>query len=242
MKRLTDRVVLITGAASGIGKAVAQRCLDEGAFVMGFSFEDHCDIVDPHFGYVSGNVASVLDCQKSVQSAVERFGKLDGLVHCAGITREGNLETTPFEVFKETIETNVVGTFAMCQAAIPELKKQPSTIVNISSNMAIKPIPGRVAYNPSKAAVNMMTECIAIDYAPIVRANTVMPGIIDTPMIQRRLATVSDPQALLKQYAALYPMQRIGQVDDIVNAVIFLSCDESSWITGIHLPVCGGDR
>ncbi len=242
MERLSNRVMLVSGAASGIGKAVALACLKEGASVVGFSMEEESGITNPHFVYCSGNVSSPSDCKKAVETAVRWFGKLDGLVHCAGITREGDLESMSLDMFKSVIDTNLVGTFVLCQAAIGELKKQPSTIVNISSNMAVKPIPQRVAYNPSKAAVNMLTECIAVDYAPMVRANTVMPGIIDTPMIQQRLAVSEDPSALRQAYADLYPLKRIGTADDIVKAVLYLSSEDSAWVTGIHLPVCGGDR
>ena len=242
MPSLNDRVFLVSGAASGMGKAIVERFLSEGAKVVGFSLETRCDVTHPSFVYVSGDVTNLQDCMKVVETTVEKFGKLNGLVNSAGITREGTLETMSLDTFRQTFEINVYGTFAMCKASIGELKKQPSTIVNISSNMAVKAIPERVSYNASKAAVNMMTECIALDYAPRVRANTVMPGIVDTPMIQKRIRESEDPQKLLDLYAGFYPMKRIGTVEDIVEAVLFLSCEASAWITGIHLPVCGGDK
>ena len=86
----------------------------------------------------------------------------------------------------------------------------------------------------------MLSECIALEYAPMIRCNAVLPGIIDTPMIQSRLQSSTDAHKLLEEYQALYPMKRIGTTEDIVNSVLYLSSDQSAWVTGIMLPVCGG--
>lgn len=242
MGKLINRVFIITGTASGMGKSISEHFLIEGAKVFGVSLESSCSIEHENFRYYSADITDLDSCDNIVNQAKKLFGKVDGLVNCAGITQEGNLETMSYDIFKKTFNVNVFGMFSMCKAAIIELKKQPSTILNISSNMAVKAIPDRVSYNASKAAVNMMTECIALDYAPTVRANTIMPGIVNTPMISKRLKEASDPSQLLKIYSNIYPLKRIGEVDDIVKAALFLSCDDSAWITGINLPVCGGDN
>jgi NAD(P)-dependent dehydrogenase (short-subunit alcohol dehydrogenase family) len=242
MSQLENRVTVVTGAGSGMGKAIVDEFLSEGAKVIGFSLEDSMNLVNDNFTYVSGDIRSLSDCEKTIEVAVKKYGKIDSLVHCAGITREGTLETTSVDEFKLTMDINVLGTFNINKAAIKFLKLQPSTIVNISSNMAVKALNERIAYNPSKAAVNMLTECIAKDYAPNVRANTIMPGIVDTPMIEKRFNEAENPEELKKLYSSFYLLDRIGSVEDIVKAALFLTTDESSWMTGGHLPICGGDQ
>lgn len=238
--KMDGRVAIVTGAASGMGKAISKKLLKEGSKVIGFSLEETCNINDPNFIYYSGNVCILEDCKKVVEKAIKTFGKIDCLVNSAGITREGTLETTTLDTFKLTFEINVFGVFNMCKATIKELKKHTSTIVNISSDMSKQPLKERISYNPSKAAVNMLTECIALDYAPNIRANTIMPGVVHTPMIEKRLHEADNPEDLLNFYKSIYPLERIGTVDDITNAVLFLSTKESSWMTGGHLPICGG--
>lgn len=240
--KMKDRVAIVTGVSSGMGEAVAKAFLDEGAKVVGVARRENCSINHHNFEYVRGDISTFEDCKKVVEVTVEKFGKVDSLVNSAGISIQGTLETLEVDTFKQVYETNVQGTFNICKAAISELKKQPSTIVNISSNMGIKPLKNYSAYNPSKAAVNMLTECIALDYAPMVRANTVLPGLVDTPMIKERFDEAEDRDALMNFYNSLYPLARIGNVDDIVKSVLFLSTDESSWITGAHIPCCGGDQ
>lgn len=237
---LNGRVALVTGAASGMGEAVAKRFLELGAKVVGFSLEKDCGIQDENFVYVQGDISKFEDCCKASEMAVSTFGKLDALVNCAGIVHEGSLETTSVDRFEKVMKINAFGTFNICKSAIPYLKQNKSTIVTISSDMGAKPLEERIAYNPSKAAVIMLTKCISLEYAPMVRCNTILPGIIDTPMIQKRLAECDDPKALMDVYNSLYAMKTIGCTDNIVDGVVFLSTDASSWITGIELPICGG--
>lgn len=237
---MENRVALISGAASGMGEAVSKKFLELGCKVVGFSLEEKPTIEHENFVYIQGDITEFEDCKKAAEFAYEKFGKIDSLVHCAGIVNEGDLESTDVSVFERVMKINAFGTFNICKAAIPYLKKQKSTIVNISSDMSVKPLPERIAYNPSKAAVNMLTKCIAVEQAPMVRCNAVLPGIIYTPMIQKRLDSCADPEQLLSEYRSLYPMERIGTTDDIVNGVVFLSTEQSDWITGIELPICGG--
>lgn len=237
---MKDRVALVTGAASGMGEAVVKKFIDLGAKVVGFSLEKESNFRHENYVYISGDITKFEDCENVVKIAIERFNKLDALVNCAGVVSEGSLEETSVEKFEWIFKINTFGSFNICKAAIPYLKLQKSTIVNISSDMSIKPLAERIAYNPSKAAVNMLSKCIAVEYAPMVRCNSLLPGVIHTPMIQNRLDNCDDPESLLNFYTNLYPMQRIGNVDDIANGVLFLSTEQSGWITGIDLPVCGG--
>lgn len=237
---MKEKIIIVTGAASGMGEAVVKEFIKQGAQVIGFSLEKECKIEHENFLYVSGDVSKFEDCKHVVNLAIQKHGKINGLVNCAGIVREGSLETTSFEDFDLVFKINTYGTFNMCKAAIEYLKNENSIIVNISSDMSKQPLKDRVAYNASKAAVNMLTKCIALDYAPNVRCNAILPGIINTPMIQKRLDECENPEELLAIYKNLYPLERIGEVDDIVDGVMFLFSDHSKWITGIELPICGG--
>ncbi|MEG0087014.1 MAG: SDR family oxidoreductase, partial [Niameybacter sp.] len=125
--------------------------------------------------------------------------------------------------------------------AIGELKKhKESAIVNIGSDLGVRPIPERIGYCPSKAAVMMLTKCIAMEYAPQVRANCLLPGLVETPMIRERFEQAEDPAALRTEFANLYPMKRMGTLEDMASTALFLMSGESSFITGEVVGVCGG--
>ncbi|MGL4343860.1 MAG: SDR family NAD(P)-dependent oxidoreductase [Cellulosilyticaceae bacterium] len=239
--RLQDKVVVITGASSGIGEGMAKKFLEEGAKVVGCGIEEGLNFEHPNAIYVKANLTDYAATEKVVAAGVEAFGKIDGVVNCAGITLIGSLETSSVEDFKKQLDINVTGVFNMCKAAIGELKKQPgAAIVNIGSDLGVRPIPERVGYCPSKAAVIMLTKCIAMEYAPQVRANCLLPGLVETPMIRDRFENAEDPEALRAEFANLYPLKRMGTLDDMANTAMFLLSEESSFITGEVLGVCGG--
>lgn len=239
--RLKDKVAIITGASSGIGEGVAKRFIKEGAKVVGCGIEPSLGFEDPNAIYVQANLSEYEVSAKVVEAAVKAFGKVDIVVNCAGITEVGSLETTTSEEFQRQFSVNVNGVFHMCKAAIGELKKQTgAAIVNIGSDLGVRPIPERIAYCPSKAAVIMLTKCIAMEYAPFVRANCVHPGLVETPMIQGRIESSEDPDAFRASMADIYPLKRMGTIDDMANAVVYLASNESSFVTGESIGVCGG--
>lgn len=239
--RLKDKVVIITGASSGIGEGIAKRFIEEGAKVVGCGIEEKLNFEHEHAIYVKANLTNFEDAQKVVIEGVKAFGKIDSVINCAGITLIGTLETSSVEDFRKQFDVNVTGVFNMCKAAIGELKKQKgASIVNIGSDLGVRPIPERIAYCPSKAAVIMLTKCIATEYAPYVRANCLLPGLVETPMIQFRFEEAEDPEALRAAYSNIYPMKRMGTLDDMANTAVFLASEESSFITGESLGVCGG--
>lgn len=241
--RLKGKTAIITGASSGIGEGIAEAFLREGACVVGCGIEAEAKILHEDFSYVQCDLRDYSQVEKVVAKAKELFGKLEILVNCAGVTATGNLETTTSEQFNFQYQINTLGTFNMCKAAIGCLKKEKSaSIINVASELGVKAIPDRVAYNPSKAAVVMMTKCIAIDYAPNVRANTILPGLVETPMIENRFKEADNPDELRELYKSFYRLNRLGTVTDMANAAIFLASDESSFITGDDIAVCGGGQ
>lgn len=239
--RFEDKVVIVTGASSGIGEGVAQKFLDEGARVVGCGIEPEMQIKSSKAIYVQANLTDSSQAQHVVEEAVKAFGKVDKLVCCAGVTFVGSLETTDYETFMREISINMGGVFNMCKAAVPELKKQEgSTIVNVGSDLGVHPIPERIGYCPSKAGVIMLTKCIALELAPSIRVNAILPGLVRTPMIEQRFTEAEDPAALEEAYAGMYPLHKMGKISDMANAIAFLSSDESGFITGEIMHVCGG--
>lgn len=239
--KFENNVVIITGASSGIGEGVAKHFLAEGAKVVGCGIEPKMNIEDSNAIYVQADLGKPQDAENVVAEAVKAFGKVNKLVCCAGVTFIGSLESTSHESFMRELNINLGGVFNMCKAAIVELKKQKdSTIVTVGSDLGVHPIPERIGYCPSKAGVIMLTKCIALEYAPDIRVNCILPGLVRTPMIEARFQEAEDPKALEEMYASMYPLHKMGTVADMANAISFLSSNESSFITGEIMHVCGG--
>lgn len=241
--RLKDKIAFVTGASSGIGLGIAKRFLDEGAIVIGCGIEKLCNINHKFFSYHVCDITKYNQVNEIMENALSKYDKLDILVNSAGVTAEGNLENTTSDQFQFQFAVNTLGTFNTCKSAIDYLKKSPSaSIINIASELGVKPIRDRVAYNPSKAAVVMLTKCIAVDYAPFIRANTILPGLVETPMIQERFLSAENPDELRKLYESFYLLKRLGTVKDMADAAVFLASEESAFITGDDISVCGGGQ
>lgn len=240
--KFEGKVAVVTGASSGIGEGVAKRFLTEGAKVIGCGIEETAKIKHDNMIYVQGDLTQYDAAINVIEEGVRAFGQVDILVNCAGVTLTGTLEETTSENFTKQFDINVVGVFNMCKAAIGELKKQKgASIVNIGSRLGVKPIPARVSYCPSKAAVAMLTKCIAMEYAPDIRANCIHPGLIETPMIKDRIEGLGDPDKARADMANMYLLKRMGTIEDVTNAVVYLASEESSFITGEGIGLCGGD-
>ena len=234
--KFENKVVIVTGASSGIGEGVAKMFLEEGARLVGCGIEPAMKIESEKAIYVQADLTDPAQAQNVVDKAVEAFGQVDKLVCCAGVTFIGSLENTEYNTFMREISINLGGVFNMCKAAVKELVKSEDP-----SDLGVRPIPERIGYCPSKAGVIMLTKCIALEYAPKVRVNCVLPGLVRTPMTEQRFLDAEDPAALEEAYASLYPLHKMGKVADMANAVRFLSCSEDSgFITGEIMNVCGG--
>jgi NAD(P)-dependent dehydrogenase (short-subunit alcohol dehydrogenase family) len=243
----TPRCALVTGATSGIGQAVAERLLRDGwrVAVSGRDAARLAELVAQAPGRCVALAADLErdeDVQGLVGRAVEALGGLDGLVHAAGILVSGSTEATPLAVFDRTMQLNVRAAFILGQQAIPHLVKRPgASIVHISSVGGLRPFPGIAAYCTSKAALDHLTRCMAIELAPQgVRVNAVNPGVVVTELHKRGGMDDAAYAAFLERGKTTHPLGRVGQPAEIADLVAFLMSEQAGWITGETIAIDGG--
>ena len=244
--RFDGRVVLITGAASGIGAATARRFASEGArLALGDVDEEKLSGVAKELGGSDGDVshqrvdvADRAQVESVTAAALERFGRLDVVFNNAGIGAYGRLPELDPEVWHRTIDVDLHGVFYGCRAAIPHLRRAGGgSIINTASISGLGGDSGLAAYNAAKGALVNFTRALAIDHAREgIRVNAVCPGPIDTPLAAGILA---NPE-LADEYARRVPMGRVGKAEEIAGVVAFLASDDASYMTGAMVVVDGG--
>lgn len=245
MKLLEDKVVLITGASRGIGKAIAEKCVAEGAKVAFtyLSSEEKANALTAELskdgGVVKGfksNAANFDAAQTLVDDVVKEFGTIDVLVNNAGITRDNLLMRMTEEMWDEVINTNLKSAFNLTKAVQrPMLKARKGSIINMSSVVGISGNAGQANYAASKAGMIGFTKSVAQEIGSrSIRCNAIAPGFIETEMTE-----VLDPK-VVEQWRSAIPLKRGGSPEDVANAVVFLGSDMSTYITGQTINVCGG--
>lgn len=241
------KVALITGASSGIGAAAAFRLAKQGASVAlsGRNVTNLTELANKldsqkHL-VVAGDVTNPTDTANIVKQTVEHFGKLDVLVNSAGIIETGTIETTSLEQYDRVMNTNVRSIYNLTMLAVPHLIKTNGCIVNVSSVNGIRSFPGVLAYNLSKAAVDQLTRCVALELAAKnVRCNCVNPGVTVTNLHKRGGMDAETYAKFLEHSKTTHAMGRAGDADEVAAAIEFLASDAASFITGASLPVDGG--
>jgi NAD(P)-dependent dehydrogenase (short-subunit alcohol dehydrogenase family) len=248
--RLAERVALITGAASGIGRATAERFVAEGARIA--AADVNGDALQAEFSgqdgavMVVGDVSAPADAARMAAATVEAFGTIDILVNCAGIARYTNFLELPLDEWQLVQDVNSTGTFLIAQAVARHMVAPPPAdhsraIVNIASVEAHVVLASsghpQVHYNASKGAVHMITRALAIELAPHgIRVNSICPGLTETPLAAYALATPERRASVERQV----PLGRVAQPREIAAAALFLASDDASYITGEALVVDGG--
>lgn len=242
--QLKDKVAIITGGASGIGKATTEKFVKEGAKVVIADFADQGESVAESFrktGYevlfVKTDVTKEEDVKHVIAEAVAKFGKLDIMFANAGIAADDNIDKLSYEKWQRTIDINLNGVFLSNKYAIEQMRKQGTggSIVNAGSIHSLAGKPGVTAYASAKGGVKLLTQTLGATYAKEgIRVNAVGPGYIDTPLIEA--AQGKYRQALVD----LHPMGRLGKPEEVANAVAFLASDDASFISGTILVVDGG--
>ena len=244
--RLKGKSALISGGARGIGAAIARRFLSEGASVVigdilieeGQALAEELSRAGSDITFTSLDVTSEPSWADAVALTIDRYGKLDILVNNAGITIRDFIENETPESWDRIMEINAKGVFLGTKAVLPEMKRHGNgAIVNMSSSYGNIASPNSAIYGASKAAVRLFTKSTAIQNATLgVRANSVHPGPVNAPLIQEFLPF---PEKM-RQLESMVPMGRLGQPDEVANAVLFLASDESSFMTGSELVIDGG--
>ncbi|MBJ6135248.1 SDR family oxidoreductase [Ochrobactrum sp. Q0168] len=241
--RLDQRSIVIVGAGSGIGKATAECFASEGAklAILDWSLETASEVAKSCGGTaIQVDVASASSVTTAFEKAAKFLGKIDGLVITAGVFDTARFLDTPPDIWQRTLAVNLTGTFNVCQTAIPYLEKlERSTIVTLGSGVALVPSgPGTAAYAASKGGVISLTRSLAAEFAPKIRVNCVCPGMVDTPMTE---TVIRDANGQIKSTViGNYALQRFATPKEIASSILFLTSDESSYVTGITLAVDGG--
>jgi len=243
------KTVIVTGATSGIGRASAQAFALDGASVVLVGRQE--SVLTEVAGAVRSAGGQAATCaldltaddapKKIVDAAMEGFGSIDVLVNAAGVIASGALEATTDEVWDTMMAVNLRAPFRLMRAAAPHLRASKGSVVNVSSVNGLRSFPGVLAYCVSKAGVDHLTRCAAIEMAPLgVRVNAVNPGVTVTNLHRR--SGMAEPQyaAFLERSKETHPLGRPGQPDEIAALILFLASDRAGWMTGETIPIDGG--
>jgi NAD(P)-dependent dehydrogenase (short-subunit alcohol dehydrogenase family) len=225
---LLNKHIVVTGAASGLGAAIARACLEEGAEVTSIDLKET--------GFCASRVADVSD-EAQVQGAFADLERIDALVNSAGVVRRAAVADTSLEDFDMVLSINLRGAFLTSKYALPYLADRGGSILHLASVVGLTGMRRRSSYSASKGGLIALTRNMALDYADKgIRINCLCPGFIRTPLLENLLR---DP-GRMAQLTALHPLGRLGDASDVADAAIFLISEKAKWITGQAIAVDGG--
>ena len=240
MGKLSGKTAIITGGSSGIGAAVARLFVQEGANVAIIDQTPNDDGSPRDYAcrplYLEMDVSDTTAWDAATRETQSRFGSIDILVNNAALYDPRPIQETDAASLERHLKINVIGPFLGMKAVIPFMTRTGGgSIINLSSGVAMRSLAGTFAYASSKWAVRGMSRCAALDLVnECIRVNTLFPGIIDTPIF------ADSPEAQIDFMRSLVPMKRLGAPDEVAKAALFLASDDSSYMTGAEISVCGG--
>ena len=241
---LQNKIIVITGAGNGIGRAASIMLAKEGAIIIGIDKEKKS--MEKLKLKIKKNLKiKIVDCTKSkeIKTNLKDIKKIDGLVNCAGIVPQGNIINCSENEWQNVIDTNLTSVYLMTRYFIPIfIKQKKGTIVNISSvASSIKGVPRRFAYSVTKAGIIGLTKSIAVDYAKKgIRCNAICPGTVDTPTWRKRVLNSNNPEQSKKDFNSRQIIGRVGKPEEISDLIAFLSSERSSFVTGSIYNIDGG--
>jgi NAD(P)-dependent dehydrogenase (short-subunit alcohol dehydrogenase family) len=248
--RLLDgKVALITGSASGQGRAAALRFARHGAAIAIVDIADdgsaetarQVEALGGEATIIHGDVSVQDDVEAMVAATLQRWDRLDVLYNNAAVQMSGRLVECSEADWDRTIATNLDAVFWACRAALPSmLAGDGGSIINTASVLGLIGSEGYVAYGAAKAGLVALTRQIAVEYGPSVRANVIAPGSIDTPRFQKVAAGMDDPDAFVAGLAKTIPLHRLGTAEDVASIALFLASDLSAYVSGAVIPADGG--
>lgn len=247
---LSGKTVLVTGAGSGIGEAIAHAQGEQGAHVVvsDINFDQAKRVSDSIFAdgglaqAVALDISNASECSAVAADVISEHGKLDILINNAGIGHVGTILTTESSDLERLFAVNVRGMFDLTKAFMPSMiERKYGVVVNIASIGGILAIRDRIAYCTTKFAVVGMTKCIALDHAlDGIRANAICPGRVETPFVRSRLAEYPDPEIAYKEMSSTQAIGRMGKPEEVAAATVYLASDEAAFVTGTALELDGG--
>jgi len=248
-KSFAGKVVMVTGSTSGIGHAAAIRFAEAGARVAALGrdrsalgrVKSEIEQIGAEALTIAADVTSEREVRNALDETIESFSGLDVLVNAAGHISSGTIENTKLEAWDAMMDVNLRAVFLTMQMAAPYLIKSKGNIVNISSVTGLRSFPGVLAYCVSKAGVDQLTRCSALELAPRgVRVNAVNPGVVVTEIHKRGGMSLEDYERFLEHSKTTHPLGRVGDPKEIAELVLFLASEKAGWITGGTYSIDGG--
>jgi len=246
---MQGKVVIVTGASSGIGCATASVFAEAGATVIGVGRNERelnklADGIKSKNGCVEPHLADVTEptqLERLVSDTIDNFGRIDVLVNSAGIIKNGTIETTAPDDWDRMININLRSVFLLSQKCVPHLAETKGNIVNVSSVAGTRSFPNVLAYCVSKAAVDQLTRCSALELASqCIRVNAVNPGVVVTSIHKRGGMDEESYAAFLEHSRTTHPIGRVGEAREVADLIFYLASDKAGWITGATYEIDGG--
>jgi len=246
---MSEKVALITGASSGIGRSTAKLFVNDGWSVVGVGRNQHelTDLrteVRDAAGKLRSHLADLTETSqidRLVSDTLEHLGRIDVLVNAAGIIKNGNIADTSLLDWDRMMEINLRSVFYLMHKCVPSLERTKGNIVNVSSVAGTRAFPNVLAYCVSKAAVDQLTRCAALELAPKgVRVNAVNPGVVVTNLHKRGGMESAAYEKFIEHAKSTHPIGRTGTPDEVADLVFYLASDKASWITGATYEIDGG--